>query len=50
MGEKLLADVVLAIKELNRPELTHMGHAVKLAPSGYNALSEKRRKEAVFKS
>ena len=50
LGEELVANVILIIKELDRPALTHLSHTMWLVVSSYNTLSENRRKETVSKS
>ena len=50
LGENLATDNVIALKELDGPASTRLGHALRLAASSFNSLLEKCRKEAVSKS
>ena len=50
LGEDLTADIILTLKELDRPVSTRLDHAFRSGASSFNSLSEKCRKEAVSKS
>ena len=50
LGEELAAEMVLYLKKLVRPVLTHLGHMLRLAASSYSSLSDKRRKKVVVTS
>ena len=40
-GEDLAADIILALEELDDPASTKLSHALRLAASSFNFLSEK---------
>ena len=48
--QELVSDVILAIKEQHGATSTQLGHALHLAVSSFNNLSEKRGKKAVNRS